>query len=137
MTFFQKLKYKLASFMQGRHGMDNLGMFTLLAGLAVSLIGSMTQSALLALLGWILYILTLYRMFSRNNAKRTAENAKYLSLTSGWKKKIRQFILRLKYRKQYKYFRCPGCRTLLRQSRGLGTREIRCVRCEKQFTVKS
>lgn len=137
MTIWQKLKYKLGNFMQGRHGLDNLGMFTLLAGLAVSLIGSLTQSVILSFLGWILYILTLFRMFSKNNAKRSAENQKYISLTSGWKKKIRQFILRLKNRKQYKYFRCPGCRTLLRQSRGLGTREIRCVRCEKKFTVKS
>ena len=136
MTFLQKLKYKLGNFMQGRHGYDDLGMFTLLAGLACSVIASLTGLFFLSFIGWILYILTLYRIFSRNNAKRVAENQKYISLTSGWKKKFRQFFLRLRNRKQYKYFRCPGCHTLLRKSRGAGTCEITCVRCSKQFTVK-
>ena len=30
MTFWQKIKLGLARFMQGRHGADNLGMFTLI-----------------------------------------------------------------------------------------------------------
>ena len=37
MSFFQRLRESLARFMQGRHGADNLGMFTLIAGLACSL----------------------------------------------------------------------------------------------------
>ena len=42
MSFMQRLKESLSSFMQGRHGPDNLGMFTLLSGLVVSLLGSFT-----------------------------------------------------------------------------------------------
>ena len=51
MSFLQRLKESLARFMTGRHGPDNLGMFTLIAGLACSILGSLTGFALLSLGG--------------------------------------------------------------------------------------
>ena len=137
MSFFQRLKMSLARFMQGRHGADNLGMFTLITGLACSLLGSFTRLGLLSLIGLILYIITLFRMFSRNHEKRMAENRKYIELTSGWKTKISQFIKRTKNRRDYKYFKCPECKVLLRTKRGSGEKDITCVRCGHQFKQKS
>lgn len=137
MSFFQRLKMSLARFMQGRHGADNLGMFTLFAGLAFSLLGSFTRLALFSLIGLILYIITLFRMFSRNHEKRMAENRKYIELTSGWKTKLSQFIKRTKNRRDYKYFKCPNCKVLLRMKRGSGEKDITCVRCGSQFKQKS
>ena len=137
MSFFQRLKMSLARFMQGRHGTDNLGMFTLITGLACSLLGSFTRLGLLSLIGFILYIITLFRMFSRNHEKRMAENRKYIELTSGWKTKLSQFIKRTKNRRDYKYFKCPNCKVLLRMKRGSGEKDITCVRCGFQFKQKS
>ena len=137
MSFFQRLKMSLARFMQGRHGADSLGMITLITGLACSLLGSFTRLSLLSLIGWILYIITLFRMFSRNHEKRLAENRKYIELTSGWKTKISQFIKRTKNRRDYKYFKCPNCKVLLRIKRGSGEKDITCVRCGFQFKQKS
>ena len=113
MSFLQRLKMSLARFMQGRHGADNLGMFTLITGLACSLIGSFTGIGLLSLVGFALYIITLFRMFSRNHEKRMAENRKY------------------------RYFKCPNCKVLLRMKRGSGEKDITCVRCGYQFKQKS
>ena len=137
MSFFQRLKMSLARFMQGRHGPDNLGMFTLLTGLACSLLGSFTRLGLLSLIGFVLYIMTLFRMFSRNHEKRMAENRKYIELTSNWKTKICQFSKRMKNRRDYKYFKCPECKVLLRTKRGSGEKDITCVRCGHQFKQKS
>ena len=137
MSFFQRLKASLARFMQGRHGADNLGMFTLVSGLACSLLGSFTGVFFLSLLGFALYVTTLFRMFSRNHEKRMAENRKYIELTSNWKTKISQFMRRMKNRRDYKYFKCPGCKVLLRMKRGSGEKEITCVRCGHQFRQKS
>ena len=137
MSFFQRLKISIARFMQGRHGADNLGMFTLFAGLSFSLIGSFTRLGLLSLIGLILYIITLFRMFSRNHEKRMSENRKYIELTSGWKTKFAQFLKRTKNRRDYKYFKCPKCKVLLRLKRGSGEKEIKCVRCGCQFKQKS
>ena len=137
MSFFQRLKMSIARFMQGRHGADNLGMFTLIAGLACSLLASFTGIGLLSLVGLGLYVWTLFRMFSRNHEKRLAENRKYIELTSGWKTKSSQFVKRIKNRSQYKYFKCPNCKVLLRLKRGCGEKEITCVRCGHQFKQKA
>ena len=137
MNFLQNLKAKLAAFMIGRHGPDNLGMFTLLSGLVVSLLGSFTGIGLFSLLGLVLYGTTIFRMLSRNNTKRIEENRKYIDLTSNWKLKSSQFIKRMKNSKDYKYFKCPNCKVLLRMKRGSGERDITCVRCGHQFKQKS
>ena len=137
MSFLQRLKMSLMNFMQGRHGADNLGMFTLLTGLACSLLGSFTGFGILSLLGTGLYFWTIFRMFSKNNDKRIEENRKYIELTSGWKLKSRQFVKRLKNSREYKYFRCPECKLLLRMKRGTGEKEITCNRCKHQFRFKA
>ena len=137
MSFFQRIKMSLARFMQGRHGADNLGMFTLIAGLLCSILASFTRIGILSIIGFALYVWTLFRMFSRNHEKRMAENRKYIELTSGWKTKSRQFTKRMKNRRDYKYFKCPNCKVLLRLKRGCGEKDITCVRCGHQFKQKA
>ena len=93
--------------------------------------------SLLSLIGFALYIWTIFRMFSKNNEKRWEENRKYIELSSNWKTKVSQFIKRMKNRRDYKYFKCPNCKVLLRLKRGSGEKEITCVRCGFQFKQKS
>ena len=137
MSFWYRIKSALARFMQGRNGADNLSMFTLIAGLVISLLSHFFGIPLLWYVGFGLYICTLFRMFSRNREKRMAENRKYLALSSNVKTKTLQFVRRLKNRKEYKYFKCPNCKVLLRLKRGTGDKEITCVRCGHQFHQKA
>ena len=137
MSFMQKIREGLARFMEGRHGTDHLGMFTLIAGLILSLVASFARIPVLSFLGLALYIITIFRMMSRNHEARMKENQKYLSLTGDIPTKCRQAIKRLKYRKDYKYFKCPNCRVLLRLKRGCGEKEITCVRCGHKFSQKA
>ena len=137
MSFWSRIKSALARFMQGRHGADNLSMFTLIAGLAVSLLSRFINLPILGYVGLGLYIYTLFRMLSRNQEKRIAENRKYLALSSNVKTKSLQFVRRVKNRKDYKYFKCPNCKVLLRLKRGTGDKEITCVRCKHQFHQKA
>ena len=136
-NFLYKLRMWIANFMQGRHGPDQFGIFTLIAGLVLSLLSSFIGLPVLGLAGTGLYIYTLFRLFSRNQNKRIAENQKYIALTANTKTKARQFVLRQKNRKDYKYFRCPQCKVLLRMKRGTGEKEITCAKCGHQFTQKS
>ena len=137
MGFLEKIKMGMARFMEGRHGVDNLGMFTLFTGLIISLAASIFGIPVLSILGIALYVITIFRMFSRNNEARTRENRKYIELTSGWKTRITQFFRRAKNRKDYRYFKCPNCKVLLRLKRGSGEKEITCPRCEHKFTEKA
>ena len=134
---WQKMKESLVRFMQGRHGTDNLGMFTLILALAVSLLSSFIGVPVLSFVGLALYVLTIFRMMSRNQQARVAENQKYIALTSGWKTKGRQYVKRMQNRKEYKYFRCPKCKVLLRLKRGCGEKDITCVKCGHQFKQKA
>lgn len=137
MSFWQKMKMNLARFMEGRYGVDYLGNFTLYAGLILTILDMFLGSGLLGLMGMALYVITVFRMFSKNREKRMVENRKYIELTGDWKKKFHQFKLRMKNSKQYKYFKCPNCKALLRLNRGCGQKHVTCARCKHEFDQKA
>ena len=132
-----RIKMALAGFMQGRNGVDNLGWHALWTGLILSLVSSFLGSLLLRLAGNVLYFYALFRMLSRNVVKRQAENTRYVSFMNNWQKEVKQFFLRLKGTKEYKYFRCPGCKNRLRLRRGCGEKHITCPVCKHQFDQKA
>ena len=132
-----RIKMALAGFMQGRNGVDNLGWHALWAGLILSLASSFLGSMLLSLAGNVLYFYALFRMLSRNVVKRQAENTRYVSFMNNWQKELKQFFLRLKGTKEYKYFRCPSCKCRLRLRRGCGEKHITCPVCKNQFDQKA
>ena len=137
MSFGEKIKSMLRSFMVGRHGPDQLTMFTLIAGLAFDVLAMIFGLGILSTIGLVLYIFTIFRMFSRNNVKRNAENDKYLM----WSNKIRTWFSQkwnmLKNSKKYKYVRCPQCKQLLRLPRKVGNVHITCSKCGNGFDAKA
>ena len=147
MTFWQKIKQSLRSFMNGRNGADHLSMALLWTGLICYLLGSILGSVqvlafaligmLLNLLGFAAYVLCVFRMFSRNLDKRRAENRRYVTMAEKKKTERRQAKVRFQNRKTYKYFKCPGCKAWLRLSRGKGVVTITCSRCHTSFTQKA
>ena len=132
-----RIKMALAGFMQGRNGVDNLGWHALWTGLILSLVSSFLGSMLLSLAGNVLYFYALFRMLSRNVVKRQAENTRYVSFMNNWQKEVKQFFLRLKGSKEYKYFRCPSCKNRLRLRRGCGEKHITCPVCKHQFDQRA
>lgn len=148
MSFWQKIKQSFRSFMNGRHGSDELSMALLWSGLICYLLGSIIGSIqgstiwlmvgmVLNIVGFAAYVFTIFRMFSRNNEKRSAENRRYLSVKNRQKTKRRQARVRFQNRKQYKYFKCPGCRAWLRLPRNAGVVTVTCSRCHNSFTQKA
>ena len=137
MSFFDKIKYSIRNWMTGRYGADQLGMVTLFAGLILSVFSSFSGWGFLSLLGLVLYAITIFRMFSRNIEARRKENQKAITFISQFELKIKQFFRRLKNRKEYKYFKCPHCKQLLRLKRGCGEKEITCAKCGQHFHQKA
>lgn len=148
MSFWQKIKQTFRSFMAGRHGADQLSMVLLWGGLISYLLGTILGSiqggivwALLGMafsaVGLASYIFCVFRMFSRNNEKRNAENRRYTTFAEKKRTERRQAKVRFQNRKKYKYFRCPGCRAWLRVPRGTGVVTVTCSRCHNSFTQKA
>ncbi len=130
---WQRIKDGFRNFMAGRHGSDQLSFALLIGGLVLSL----TRIGIFYYLGLIAYIWALFRMFSRNTAKRTAENAKFLDFTRNFKTNVSQFFVRLKNMKKFKYFRCPECKARLRLPRKVGEVTVTCGKCHHQFKQKA
>ena len=137
MSFFDKLRAGLQRMMTGRHGADELSLALLIAGLVLSIIGSFTHLGLLGLVSMALYIYGIFRMFSRNIQKRSEENQKYLSIVHGSSGSVRQFFVRLKNIRKYKYFKCPECHSRLRLPRKVGEVTVTCGKCHHAFKQKA
>lgn len=137
MSFLNKIRVAAQRLMAGRHGADELSMALLIAGLVLSIIGSFTHLGLLALLSLALYIYGMFRMFSKDHQKRYAENQKYLSVFHGSSGSIRQFFVRLRNIRKYKYFKCPECHARLRLPRKVGEVTVTCGKCRHAFKQKA
>ena len=137
MSFLRNIGQRIAAFMSGRNGVDQLGIACVVGSLALQVIGSLTGSSLLMLLSLAAYGYTLFRVFSPKSYKRQQENDKFAAWWANIKTKTVQFWKRLKLMRQYKYFKCPQCKALLRMSRGAGEKEICCPKCQNRFRMKS
>ncbi len=122
---FQRISQSLQRFMYGRNGVDQLSWVLVALGLILNLIGSILQLGLLYLVAYVLLLLALWRMFSKQVSKRRAENQKLLA-----------FWNRLRDR-QHRYFSCPQCRQTVRVPRGKGKVNIKCPKCGEKFIKKT
>ena len=137
MSFFRQLLFRLARFMSCRNGLDQLGMALIIASFVIQIFIPFTGLYQLIYLSYGLYGWFLFRFFSKNKYKRQEENRKFMVFFRNAVLKTKQFFRRLKGMKQYKYFRCPQCKTLLRLTRGTGEKEIHCPRCSHEFHKKA
>jgi predicted lipid-binding transport protein (Tim44 family) len=149
MSFWEKIKQWFRQLMSGRNGVDQLSIALVWGGLLIGLIGNLLGGligknaigALVSMAGLLVsnaaYIFAVYRIFSRNLPKRQREEQEYQALRHRVSIKSTQAVNRFKNRKQYKYFRCPGCKTLMRLPRNKGVVTVTCKCCHNSFTQKS
>ena len=120
--------------MAGRNGVDQLGRAAMFAAMLLFLAsvltgGKLSQILLLLAVAAVIYVY--FRMFSRNIARRRAENEWYVTYIA---LPLRSFAAR--DRKHYRYFKCPGCGQLLRAPKGRGKIRVTCSRCHNVFEKK-
>jgi len=123
--------------MTGRNGVDELTNIMIIAALILMLFTSFTGSPLLNLISLLLYGISIYRMFSRNIAKRYEENRKFVEWRAEFKTSVSQKWVRLKNSKKYRYFKCPECGALLKLPRKVGEVTVTCGKCRHSFKQKA
>lgn len=130
------MKEKLQRFMWGRYGNDRMNQFLMMIAL-VLLVISFFGGNIFYLAAFAVMIYAYFRMFSRNTAKRSAENQRFLrkemQIRGFWQKKVREW----KQLKEYHIYKCPNCRQKIRVPRGKGRIAIRCRKCGTEFIKKS
>ena len=137
MNLWERIKFSFARFMNGRYGADQFSRTIVTASLILLVLTYVTGFTLFWYLSLAGYVYAIYRMFSRDIDKRSQENQEYLNKTAKWRTEYSQFKVRWRNRKQYKYFKCPQCRTRMRLSRGVGEKQITCRNCQHTFKQKA
>ncbi len=124
-------RYKIAQFMMGRNGIDSFCNGLLAFYFVAVFADILVPGSLLSKLGFLAGVYAVYRMFSKNIARRQAENKWYVE-TIGLP--LRSYINR--DRKNYSYFKCPTCKQVLRAPKGRGKIRVTCSRCGNKFERK-
>ncbi len=133
------MRQKIAAWMQGRYGADELSRFLLVVYLVLNavvlFVGNTAMRMLLQVLSTVLCVWIFYRLLSRNILRRRAENEGYLRA----RRKLREGIFlqrnRWKYRKTHVYRRCPHCGVQIRLPRVSGEHRCACPKCGESFGV--
>lgn len=131
-----KFKDKLARFMYGRYGADELSRFSFAAWFALIIINIFLRSTIVYLLEIALLIWLYYRILSRRTEKRRAENTVYLNCRNKVKGFFRIQKLKFRDRKTHCYRKCPVCKKMLRLPKRKGKHTVCCPQCRNDFQVK-
>lgn len=132
-----RMRERMQGFMAGRYGTDQLSKLILWISLACLAVSMFTRLNVFYILGLVLLIYTYYRMFSRNVAKRYAENQKYLNWRYGFAVRRNKRRVHWEQRKIYRFYKCPQCRQKVRVPKGKGKVAITCPKCRMEFVRKS
>ena len=140
-NFFYRITGALSRFMYGRNGPDqlNLALLAVCVVLAVLRVPFSTRSVpwrVLDALSWVLLVVYMFRLFSKDLDRRRAENARFLSwwqpvssrVTGAWRRRRD---------KDHKYFTCKNCGAICRVPAGKGRIRITCPKCGSQIEGKS
>lgn len=131
------MREKLARFMVGRNGVDDLARFESWFVLVVLILSIFTRSGLLDLIAIAFIVHMYFRVFSRNVSKRYEENQKFLNFRYDWIVKWNRKKKHFEQRKMYKFYKCPMCRQEVRVPRGHGKICITCPKCREEFIRRS
>ncbi len=130
------MREKIMRFMQGRYGNDRLGQAMLMAALACVVL-SLLRIPFISTIGLAILVLTYYRMFSRQIAKRAAENQKYMQLEWKVRAKLQKKKQSLAQRRTHRIYKCPNCKQKIRVPRNRGRIAISCRKCGTEFIRKT
>ena len=126
-----KFQYKLAQFMMGRRGFDQLSRGLMMLAVIFILLDFFVPKNILSSLAFLTIIYSYFRAFSRNLSRRQAENEWYVTFVEN---KLRAY--RSRDYKHYKYFKCPSCGQTLRAPKGRGKIRVTCSSCHSIFEKK-
>lgn len=134
--FLYKIRAALSRFMIGRHGVDQFSITMIYASVILNLLALVPLFSIFSTLALFLLFYSLFRILSKNNQKRYAENAWFLKHFGDLPSKARQLFARIKNARTYVYFSCPQCKAKLRLPRGAGDVTVTCGRCGSRIQKK-
>jgi predicted membrane protein len=127
----------LKKFLYGRYGSDHLSIALLFLSLLLSIVFMFFPATILNYIVYIPFIVFLFRVLSKNIAKRREENNKFLKLWNPILAWFRKKQYRLQDSKTHKHYSCPSCKQEVRVPKGKGKIRITCPKCKMEFIKKT
>ncbi|MBW9152984.1 hypothetical protein [Clostridium estertheticum] len=129
-------KNKLAQFMYGRYGTDQLYIALIALYFVLVIVNAFISSAIISVLMFAILILIVFRTLSRNIYKRNMENEKFMKFFKPIKSKGSFELRRIKEIKTHRFRKCPHCKKMLRLKRLRGKHTVKCPSCKKEFELR-
>ena len=131
--FSYRFRSNMARFMYGRCGFDDMARFLNLVAIILLVINMFLNNRIIYIMFLLTYGYTLFRVFSKNIAKRYSENQKFLQLMKRPKSMSKLIQMQWRDRKTSRYYVCKECRQHIRVPKGKGRIEITCPNCKNKF----
>lgn len=139
------------NFLYGTYGIDILSLFLLVLSMLFN-ISSHTR-----IISLVLMILAIFRAFSKNTYKRSAELSKFITFVNSILRRFgkslpynlpkvslesypllfKQLKYKLNQKIKFKIVQCPNCKQKLRLPRGQKSIIVTCKRCSYEFKMKT
>lgn len=128
---------RLRVFMYGRYGYDELSKFMLYLSIGFMILSFVPYLRIFYIFAMVVLVLSYYRIFSKNIAKRAGERNRYLILKNKFYARVNIYKRIVKDRKTHKYFKCKKCKQYTRVPLGVGKIELTCRVCKTKMTKKA
>lgn len=133
----QNWQMRMAQWMQGRYGIDELTQGLMIFGCALIVINFILNSTILSLLSLLSFAFAIFRTLSRNFNARGRELKKFQEIMKRPKAWWRLTNKRYENRHTTLYFKCKGCGTILNVPKGKGKLLVTCPKCGYKVQKKS
>ena len=131
------MREKLQRFMAGRYGNDQFNKFLIYVSLIILIVSIFVRFAPVYFVALAALIWAYFRMFSKNVYARSAENDKFLGMTSKIRSSFSVKKSQFQQRKVSRFYKCPGCGQVVRVPKGKGRIRITCPKCHTEFEKKT
>lgn len=136
-NWFRSLGSKMQSFLYGRYGFDELSQFLSMTALFSVIIGLFAYPGFFSGLAMAMWLIVLFRTYSKNISKRQREREAYLRLANPVRNWFSLQKRKFSERKTHRYYKCPNCKASLRVPKGKGKIKIHCPKCSAEIIKKT
>ena len=127
---------RIARFMMGRYGNDQLGRALTWLWLGLFIINLFLDLWVISIIELLVIVWSIFRIMSKNIYKRQAENRFYLKMCEKIKAPFVMMKNKWRDRKTHVYKRCPSCKSTLRLPKVKGEHTVKCPRCSHRFDIR-
>lgn len=127
MNLFSKMKYT-------KYGSDELQFGIMIVEFILVITNLFIKSWILLIINILLLLWYVFRTRSSNYNARRKENRMFLKIFGKPFYKLQKYMVN---HSQYKYYKCPKCKTKMRVPRGKGQVTITCPNCKTKFDKRT